>query len=270
MTMTFPQFPKKHRLPSILTGEAMIDYRRRLGRLPRAEPPQGVLLCLHRGLPERLRRRARYRKAGRLVGDLYLLRRRQGRVGIVTNFGIGAPVVAGLAEELIAFGARRLVTLAWGGALQPDLRPGDVVVCRAAVRDEGTSHHYLASGPTVAADLPMVERLVAALDRRGITPQIGTTWTTDAPYRETAEEVRSLQAEGVLTVEMEAAALFALGKVRGVSTAAVVVVGDSLAKLRWEATTDVGAVERGLETAYLASLEALAEDLTLPDSRRKS
>ncbi len=268
--MTFPQLSKKHRLPSILTAEAMIAYRRRLGRLPRMEPPHGVLLCLHRGLPERLRRQARYRKAGRLVGDLYLLRRWQGRVAVVTDFGIGAPVVAGLAEELIALGARRLVSLAWGGALQPDLRPGDVVVCRAAVRDEGTSHHYLPSGPTVAADPLMVERLAAALERRGITPQTGTTWTTDAPYRETAEEVRSLQAKGVLTVEMEAAALFALGQVRGVSTAALVVVGDSLAEFRWEAPTDVAAVERGLETAYLAALEALAEDATMPDRNSKS
>ncbi len=229
-----------------------------------------MLLCLHRGLPERMRRRARYRKAGRLVGDLYLLRRWQGRVAVVTNFGIGAPVVAGLAEELIAYGARRLVTLAWGGALQSDLRPGDIVVGSAAVRDEGTSHHYLPFSRTVPADQRMVARLAAALDGRGIKPQIGTTWTTDAPYRETAEEVRSLQSEGVLTVEMEAAALFALGKVRGVSTAALIVVGDSLADLRWRATTDIDAVERGLETAYLAALEALAGDAEISDLRSNS
>lgn len=255
--MTYPLFPEKHRLPSLLTGQAMVAYRRRLGRLPDLAGLEAALLCLHRGLPERLRWKARYRKAGRLVGDVYLPRRWQGRVAVLADFGVGAPSIAGLAEELIALGARRLVSLAWGGTLQPHLQPGDIVLCQAALRDEGTSHHYLPPGRLVEADAGLVESLRRALDRHGASPHLGTTWTTAAPYRETAEEVRALQSEGVLTVEMEAAALFAVARAHGAAAAALVVVGDSLAEGAWQAPQDIRPVERGLEAAYLAALEAL-------------
>ncbi len=258
--MTYPLFPEKHRLPSLLTGQAMVAYRRRLGRLPDLRGLEAALLCLHRGLPERLRWKVRYRKAGRLVGDVYLPRRWQGRVAVLTDFGVGAPTIAGLAEELIALGVRRLVSLAWGGTLQPHLQPGAIVLCRAALRDEGTSHHYLPPGRVVAADRGLAERLRQALTQRGAAPLAGTTWTTAAPYRETAEEVRTLQAEGVLTVEMEAAALFAVAQTRDAAAAALVVVGDSLAGGTWKAPQDIRPVERGLETAYLAALEALGEE----------
>lgn len=88
---------------------------------------------------------------------------------------------------------------------------------------------------------------------------VGPTWTTDAPYRETAEEVRAYQAEGVQTVEMEAAGLFAIGQVRGVQTAAVVVIMDSLANFCWEVPERLDAIQRSLETVYAAAIDALME-----------
>jgi uridine phosphorylase len=259
MSMTFPNYPEKHNAASLLEPGEMIAYRRRLGRLPKIDSPEAVLLCLHKGLPERMRWRIPIRHTGRLMGDLYTVKRARGRVAVLTNFGIGAPLVVSLAEELIAFGVKRLISLAWGGALQPGLRPGDIVVCERAIRDEGTSHHYLPPAKYSQADLGLTANLVAALKARGRDCQVGATWTTDAPYRETREEVQHYQAEGIKTVEMEIAALFALGQVRRVQTAAAVVVGDSLAGLHWQAPTEVSVIERALEAAYTASLDALAE-----------
>lgn len=257
--MSFPNYSDKYKSVSLLDPKAMVAYRRRLGRLPKIDPPEGVLFCLQRGLPERMRWQFPLRHAGRLMGDLYLVKRTRGRVAVLTNFGIGAPLVTALAEELIAFGVKRLISMAWGGGLQPDLKPGDIVICDSAIRDEGVSHHYLPPAKYVRASPALVDRLGAALKSRGLRYQAGATWTTDAPYRETLEEVRQYQAEGIKTVEMEVAALLALGQVRMVETAGVVVVGDSLADLHWQAPDDVKPIERALEKVYEASIEALSQ-----------
>jgi uridine phosphorylase len=219
----------------------------------------GVLLCLERGLPRRLRWRIPIREAGSMNGDLYALKRGGGRVAVMANFGAGSPMVAALAEEFIAMGARRLVLLSGAGGLQPDLAPGDVVVCSQAIRDEGTSYHYLPPEKYVQSDGGLAERLAGALAQRGEKYTIGTTWTTDAGFRETVEEVQQYQHEGVKTVEMEVAGLFAVGQARGVPAAALVVVTDSLAGGRWRPPENRAAIQGALEAAYAAALDALAD-----------
>ena len=215
------------------------------------------MICLQRGLPERLRRRIPLRRVARLMGDLYVAKKTRGRVGVLTNIGIGAPSVVSLAEELIALGTRRLISIVWGGALQPGLEPGQVVICQRALRDEGVSHHYLPPAKYVDASSDLMARLAAAMEQRGQPFQLGATWTTDAPYRETREEVQRYQAEGVKTVEMEIAGILALAQARGIEAASVVVVGDSLADLRWQAPADVKPVERALEVVYAAAIDVL-------------
>lgn len=256
--MPFPNYPEKYNDTPVFTGDDMIAYRRILGRMPKIPPPEGVIFCLQRGLPERLRRQHPYRKAGRLMGDLYLLKKTGGKVAVLTNFGIGAPLVAALAEELIAWGAKRLITMAWTGGLQPDLKPGDIVICESAIRDEGTSHHYLPPAKYVPANPELVSELVHALNDQGQPSAIGTTWTTDAPYRETHAEVKFYQKEGVKTVEMEAAALLAVAQVHHVQATSAFVIGDSLAEIRWQAPQDINIIERSLEAVYTAAINTLA------------
>ena len=235
----------------------MIDFRRRVGRMAAIEPLEGVVICLQRGLPERLGRRIPLRKVARLMGDLYLVKKTQGRVAVLTDFGNGSPMVAWMAEDLIALGAKRLVSVVLAGGLQPDLAPGAVVVCDRAIRDEGLSHHYLPAEKFIGASPALVARLGSALTKHGLSFQTGTTWTTDAPYRETAEEVRQYQEEGIKTVEMEIAALYTVAQVRGVEAAAAVVVVDSLAGAVWQPPEQVKPVERPLETVYAAAIDAL-------------
>jgi uridine phosphorylase len=103
-----------------------------------------------------------------------------------------------------------------------------------------------------------VEELVAAIQTRGAQCTIGTTWTTDAPYRETREEVVQYQSEGVKTVEMESAGLFAVGQVRGIQTASVVIGMDSLATLRWQTPERLDDIMHSLEVVYAAAIEVLA------------
>jgi uridine phosphorylase len=257
--MSFPNYPEKHNLRAVFTAQDMVVYRSQLGRLPKAPGLENVLICLQRGLPERRRVRWRhsYRPAGRLMGDLYLLKKSGGKTAVLTNIGIGAPQVASLVEELIALGARRLVLMSLAGGLQPDLNAGEVVVCERAIRDEGVSHHYLPPAKHIQANPELVQELVAALTRRGLKHTVGASWSTAATYRETEAEIRQYQTEGVKTVEMEAAALFAVCQCRGVQAASIHVVGDSLAEYRWQAPRDVNPIERALEAVYDVAIEVL-------------
>jgi len=256
--MSFPNFPGKYTYRSVLTAQDTVAYRKRAGRMPRLSNMKGVLLCLERGLPKRLRWQIPIQEAGSMNGDLYGVKKTRNKVAVVANFGAGSPMVASLAEELIAMGAQRLVVLTGGGGLQPGLHPGDIVVCSQAIRDEGTSYHYLPPGKYVNADSELMESLESALARRGRNCTFGTSWTTDAGFRETVEEVQHYQGEGVKTVEMEAAGLYAVGQVRGVQAAAVVVIMDSLADGRWKAPDRGDAIQASFEIAYAAAIDVLA------------
>jgi uridine phosphorylase len=155
-------------------------------------------------------------------------------IAVVGGFGIGAPAAATVLEELIALGAREFISIGAAGCLQPRCGFGDAVVCTGAIRDEGVSHHYAAAEKFAWPSETLTRRLAQTLAAGGTAPQSGLTWTIDAPYRETVAEARSYQAEGVVCVEMEAAALFTVGQYRGVDVAAAFVISDHLlAEERW-------------------------------------
>ena len=158
-----------------------------------------------------------------------------GRRLAVVHPGVGAPLAAGFLEELIARGCRAFVACGGAGVLVPDVALGHVVVPTAAIRDEGTSYHYApaarASHPSAAA----VAAIVATLGAHHVPHVTGTTWTTDAIYRETREKIGRRVAEGCVTVEMEAAAFFAVASFRGVEFGQLLYAGDDLSGDAWDA-----------------------------------
>ena len=253
--MPIPNFPNKHKGQPLLTPQHMLAYRQQAGMLPPGAGPESVILCLQRGLPERLKRKHPLRKVGRLNGDLFALNETKGRVMVLTNFGLGSPLMAGLAEELIAWGARRLISISMAGGLQPTQNPGDIVVCNRALRDEGTSYHYLPPSRFVHGDAKLASALKQSLEASGQSPSMGASWTTDATFRETDLEVQQYQSEGIQTVEMESAALFAVAQVRAAQAASVFVVGDSLAGSVWRPPGDLRLLDKSFELAYDAAIE---------------
>ena len=112
-----------------------------------------------------------------------------GRHVVVFHPGVGAPLAAGLMEEVIALGCRAFVACGGAGALIPGLALGHVIVPTAAVRDEGTSYHYLPPDREVAADPRDVAVAVGVLDRHDVPHLVAKTWTTNAIYRETAAKI---------------------------------------------------------------------------------
>ena len=258
--MSFPSFPEKYQGESVMCPEDTIAMRKRFGKFPKVDAPEGLILCLKNDLPHQLRWKVPVQKVGKVMGDFYLVRSTRGRVGVLSNFGIGAPVVASLTEEMIAWGVKRFIILSWGGALQASLNVGDIVITERAIRDEGVSHHYLPAEKYVNADASLTEALRKNLNINTGKIAVGATWTTDAPYRETREEILRYQAEGIQVVEMEIAALFALAKVRGVQASAVVVAADKLANLTWEMPSDMKRINRSFEKADRAAVQTLNEE----------
>jgi len=255
--MSFPIYPEKHRLKEMYGAREIVGYRKQVGRMPSLSSPEGILFCLERGLPWRLRWRIPVMRAGGMNGDLYALKKPKDKIGIMTGFGGGSPMTVELAEEFAAMGVKSMLLMTWGGILQPDLNPGDIVVIDRAIRDEGTSYHYLPPSKYVDANAGLADTLVEAIQARGGKCSRGTTWTTDAPFRETVEEIRQYQAEGVKTVEMESAGLFTIGKVRNIPTASVVVGMDRLADYQWHAPERLEKILHSLELVYAASLDVL-------------
>src|SRR5512141_234650 len=101
--LSFPNYPDMHKLDSLLTADELVSYRARLGRMPKVKP-KGVLFCLERGLPQRMRWRIPVEKAGAMNADVYSVKKTKGNVGVLTSFGGGSPMVMELAEELAVMG----------------------------------------------------------------------------------------------------------------------------------------------------------------------
>ena len=137
------------------------------------------------------------------------------RVGIV-GCVVGASFAVLVAEELFASGCRLLVSLTSAGQITPAGQTPYFVLIDRALRDEGTSYHYAPPAEFAEADADLVRIAAAALAQGGPHCVVGASWTTDAPFRETAESIEAARARGILAVEMEAAALYAYARATGV------------------------------------------------------
>lgn len=158
----------------------------------------------------------------------------QGRRLAFFHPGVGAPLSAGLLEEVIAFGCSKFIACGGCGVLERDIAVGFLIVVSSAVRDEGVSYHYLPPAREVAANELGVSALVQTLDARGVPYRIGKTWTTDAPYRETPDKIARRREEGCVAVEMESAGLMAVAQFRGVVLGQVLYGGDDLSGPEWD------------------------------------
>jgi uridine phosphorylase len=157
-----------------------------------------------------------------------------GRRLAVFHPGVGAPLSAGLLEEVIALGCRQFIACGGAGVLRPDIVVGHILVPVSAVRDEGTSYHYLPPGREVSAAPTAVAAIEEALRADGVEYLLTKTWTTDAIYRETPEKIRRRREEGCVAVEMEAAAFFAVAQFRGVPFGQILYGGDDLSGAEWD------------------------------------
>jgi uridine phosphorylase len=148
---------------------------------------------------------------------------------------VGAPIAAARLERAIALGARKFIACGGAGALDGARLPvGHVVVPTAAIRDEGTSYHYLPPGREVEPSPHAVKAIEQVLRNRGIPYLSAKTWTTDGVYRETRGRVERRRGEGAMVVEMEAAAFFAVARFRGVDFGQLLYAADDVSGDEWD------------------------------------
>lgn len=141
---------------------------------------------------------------------------------------IGGPYAVLVAEQLRAAGAQLIVGLTSAGRVAPTLPLPSIVVVDEAIRDEGTSLHYVPASTTVTGPTPLLS-VHLARELEGLAPvRRGLVWTTDAPYRETEDQLQSWAASGALAVEMQAASLFAFARATGARVGIVALVSNSV------------------------------------------
>src|SRR5262245_48492338 len=195
---------------SVFRPAALLREARRQKRLAAIDVPEICLLDPDGDIVRRLRDEGRSRPhegwpcyhtqldafelAGRTVGIL--------------GCAVGAPFAVLVAEELFASGCRLLLSLTSAGQIVPAGPTPYFVIIDRALRDEGTSYHYAAPSEYGLADPDLVSLAADAVKSERLRAIVGATWTTDAPFRETAEAIEAAKGRGILAVEMEAAALY--------------------------------------------------------------
>lgn len=229
--------------------DALIEPSRLLAPI---DIPRHCVLCFFQDVIAGLRERGLLRVVHTLGSEMgpnpvYALAF-DGRPLALMHPGVGAPLAGGFTDELIALGCREFIACGGAGVLDSRFVVGHIVVPDAAVRDEGTSYHYLPPSREVAPAPEALAAIEATLRRHDAPYVVGKTWTTDGFYRETAARVARRRAEGCLTVEMEAAALFAVARFRGVRMGQLLYSGDDLSGPEWDgrAWRDRGAIREGL------------------------
>ncbi len=222
--MPFPKFKNKHLEEALINPEDFGVYK----KWGKNAFPKKIIITYQTSPWNYFKRkyRGKYEKIT-LYNSHEILK--MGDVGFIKMRGIGAPNASTFMEEMIVGGAREFINMGTAGGLYQE----GVFLCDRAIRDEGTSHHYLPDGTYSYPDSALTEKLGKYLERAGIDYQPGTTWTIDAPYRETMREIEHYKKKGVRTVEMEAAALFAVAKVRNVKIASMFAVSDVLGE-KWD------------------------------------
>src|ERR1700759_1286736 len=158
--MPFPNLEGKQAGRPYVTARRLLDYHESLGNA-RDAAPRAVVLTWQPRLENRVRERRDYQQARGAGVDLSLLRLAPG-LGLA-RLPIGAPAAAIAVEELSARGTELFIGIGTAGATSEQLAAGDLVVCSAALRDEGTSHHYAPAEPFAFPDPALTARLREAL-----------------------------------------------------------------------------------------------------------
>jgi len=256
--MSIPNKARKYDDKGIIEPVRVIEERKKIGLHPSCPVPAGAIMCYDTAFWQWVCAGPGYVEGDGWLKGAYLVPGKDSRILVLKVPGFGAPTAVMTLEELAAFGIKKFVNLGAAGGLQQNMNIGDIVICDRAIRDEGTSHHYVPVEQYAFSCPELTERLCTAFERKSIQYTKGTSWTIDAPYRETIEELRQYRSDGVATVEMEVSALFAVGAYRGVSVSAIFVISDILSEEDWNQGYLSEEKLEGLKTIFEVALEAIA------------
>ncbi len=232
--------PASEKVPAILEFDAdkpaFIEPSRVLRRLENM--PEHCVVCFFNDVIASFEKQGRLELITQLKSEIgynpvYLIKNLARPVALL-HPGVGAPLAAGFIEEAIALGASRFIACGGAGSLAASHQVGKLIVPTFAIRDEGTSYHYLSPEEKAVPTSAAFDAVVATLRERGVDFECAGTWTTDGIYRETRKKIENRRGMGCSSVEMEAAALFAVAKFRNVEMAQILYAGDDLSGEFWD------------------------------------
>lgn len=154
------------------------------------------------------------------------------RVTVLHGLGSG-PYAAGQIEKLISLGCKRFMVCGGCGVLEKDSTVGEIFIPIVAVRDEGTSYHYVEASREIEMNANVKDTICSYLTEQEIPHKCVKTWTTDAMYRETKNMVELRRREGCQVVEMECASYFAIAQYKNVTLGQLLYAGDDLSGVQW-------------------------------------
>jgi uridine phosphorylase len=207
---------KNHLAPSVFTPDALLREARRQKGVANGPVPDICILDPDGDIVRHLLASDRARRLSTWAcyhTDLLVFEHEGLSHGII-GCAVGAAFAVLVAEELFASGCRFLISMTSAGQILPVRTPPYFVIIDRALRDEGTSYHYLPPAEYSVADMRLVRLAEESLTAANVTTQVGATWTTDAPFRETGAAIAAAEQAGILAVEMEAAALYAFAAAR--------------------------------------------------------
>jgi len=155
----------------------------------------------------------------------------------VVPMPIGAPQAARVIEAMCALGVKKFMVCGGAGALKDTTKNplGDkVLIPTSAIRDEGTSYHYLPASREIELNPRVLAIIEKVLKREGEHYEIVKTWTTDAIFRETADKVLARREEGARVVEMECSCFYAVAKAKNLLLGQLLYAGDSVSTDEWD------------------------------------
>lgn len=249
---------KHYEAPSVFAPENLLRQARRQKRLADGNVPAVCVLDPDGDIVRRLKLEARARLDPGW-GCYHTELHRFGQAGIelgIVGCAVGASFAVLVAEELFASGCRFLISVASAGQLARLRPPPYFVLIDRALRDEGTSYHYQPSAEFSHADGRLLSAMSEAFVGLRVPVERGATWTTDAPFRETAKAIAAMQQKNLLAVEMEAAALYALAQARCKSVLCFAHVTNQMA--RSDVDFDKGEAEGTVDALALIGAAAQA------------
>jgi uridine phosphorylase len=253
-----PLFRRRLATKAIINPKEQLrdDERRRGTKSPRY--PRDCIVHFYDEILEEAKRRYQVELVQKnWWGWLYRVKSGSSEFGMM-KFGIGDSL-AGLSLELLAAsGVRNLIVIGAAGGIQQSCRIGDVILATRAIRGEGVSYHYQMPSKYSFPSPELNRRIEGVLKGMGVGYQMGTTWTTDAPFRETIPEIRRYQEEGVLCVEQEAAALFSIAKFRKVNVSSLLFVSDDVSGRKWNPQFNTAAYDKGRDVVLEAAARAFS------------
>ena len=200
--------------------------------------PEHCVLCFFQSAIDALMARQQIKVITNLRSEMgphpvYLLKDAEPPVALFQP-GIGAPLAAALFEELIALGGRKFIACGTAGVLDSSISAGQLLIPVEAIRDEGTSYHYVPPGKEVYPSSRALKAIEATLTSAKASFQRVKTWTTDGIYRETSGKIEMRKDSGCSCVDMEASALFSVAEFRGVEFGQVLLAADDAGGESWD------------------------------------